>query len=304
MNETNEGTYLVTGATGRVGGQVVRQLLDAGATNVRALVRDPSAARLPTGVEVVRGDLSDPASLDAALDGVTRVFLVWPTLQADAVAPQVLARITDRVRRVVYLSSMGAGAADPQDPVNGSHARIERILRESGVEWTFVRGGGFAGNDLAWAEEVRDGGVVREAFAGWRRSVVHEADLAAVGVRALTTDDHVGAVFAVTGPAVLSQAERVRIIGEVTGLDLRFEEQTPEEAREAFRAWLPEDAVEDTMTEMATMTRVPEPVTADVAEVLGRPALPYRRWVADHLADFLPVDAPEGVPSTARVAAP
>ncbi|MEV2277659.1 NAD(P)H-binding protein [Nocardiopsis sp. NPDC049922] len=294
MNATNEGTYLVTGATGRVGGQAVRQLLDAGATNVRALVRDPSAARLPTGVELVRGDLSDPDSLDAALDGVTRVFLVWPTLQADAVAPQVLARITERVRRVVYLSSTGASDAEPKDPVNRSHARIERILRESGVEWTFVRGGGFAGNDLAWAEEVRTRGVVREAFAGWRRSVVHETDLAAVGVRALTTDDHVGAVFAVTGPEALSQAERVRIIGEVTGLDPRFEEQTPEEAREAFRAWLPEDAVEDTMTAMAATTRVPEPVTADVAEVLGRPALPYRRWVADHLADFLPEDGPGG----------
>jgi uncharacterized protein YbjT (DUF2867 family)/ketosteroid isomerase-like protein len=301
LNSGNHGKYLVTGATGKVGGSAVRQLLDAGHTDVRALVRDPGRARLPAGVEVVRGDLSDAASLDAALDGVTRVLLVWPTLHADDTAPEVIARITRDARRVVYLSSMGAGDAAANDPVNGSHARIERLLRESGAEWTFVRGGGFAGNDLGWAEEVRTTGVVREPFAGWRRSSVHEADLAAVALRALTTDDHVGAVHDVTGPEALDQAERVRIIGEVTGLPLRFEEMPVEEAREGFLAWLPPEAVEDTITGMAELTKVPEPVTTAVEEVAGRPALTYRRWVADHLADFLPEDARESG-STARVA--
>ncbi|RKS07137.1 uncharacterized protein YbjT (DUF2867 family) [Nocardiopsis sp. Huas11] len=295
------GKYLVTGATGKVGGSAVRQLLDAGHTNVRALVRDPDRARLPAGVEVVRGDLSDAASLDAALDGVTRVLLVWPTLHADDTAPEVMSRITRDARRVVYLSSMGAGDAAANDPVNGSHARIERLLRESGVEWTFVRGGGFAGNDLGWAEDVRTTGVVREPFAGWHRSSVHEADLAAVAVRALTTDDHVCAVHDVTGPEALDQAERVRIIGEVTGLPLRFEEMPVEEAREGFLAWLPPEAVEDTITELAELTKAPEPVTAAVEEVTGRPALTYRRWVADHIADFLP-ERPSEIRSTGRVA--
>lgn len=285
------GKYLVTGATGKVGGSAVRQLLDAGHTNVRALVRDPDRARLPAGVEVVRGDLSDAASLDAALDGVTRVLLVWPTLQADDAAPEVIARITRDARRVVYLSSMGATEAAANDPVNASHARIERLIRESGVEWTFVRGGGFAGNDLGWTEAVRSTGVVREPFAGWRRSPVHEADLAAVALRALTCDGHGGAAYEVTGPEALDQAERVRIIGEVTGLPLRFEEMPVEEAREGFLSWLPPEAVDDTIAELARLTRVPEPVTTAVEEVTGRPALSYRRWVADHLADFLPQDA-------------
>ncbi|WP_326645195.1 NAD(P)H-binding protein [Streptosporangium sp. NBC_01755] len=73
---------LVTGATGKVGGQAVAQLLEAGAA-VRALTRNPSSARLPEGAEIVPGDLADPGSLDTALDGVDSVFLVWPTLSAD-----------------------------------------------------------------------------------------------------------------------------------------------------------------------------------------------------------------------------
>ncbi|GAB2481922.1 NAD(P)H-binding protein [Nocardiopsis aegyptia] len=298
----NHGKYLVTGATGKVGGSAVRQLLDAGHTNVRALVRDPGRARLPAGVEVVRGDLSDPASLDAALDGVTRVLLVWPTLQADDAAPGTVARITRDARRVVYLSTMGAEAPADTNPVAASHAELERLIRESGAEWTFVRGGGFAGNDLGWAEEIRTTGVVREAFPGWKRSPVHEADLAAVALRALTTDDHVGAAYAVTGPENLDQAERVRIIGEVTGLPVRFEPLSRDEALAGYRQWLPPEAVEDTLRHMAEVTRHPEPVTTAVEDVTGRPALTYRRWVADHVAAFLPEDAREAG-STARVAA-
>ena len=67
---------LVTGATGRVGRLVVDQLLGAGMP-VRALTRRPAEARLPAAVEVVSGDLTVPESLDAGLQGVSAVFLVW-----------------------------------------------------------------------------------------------------------------------------------------------------------------------------------------------------------------------------------
>src|SRR3712207_1722287 len=91
---------LVTGATGNVGRHLVAQLRDMGAT-VRALVRDPDMVRLPKGVEVVRGDLTEPEPLHAAADGVGSAFLLWPFLTADGAAEvvDVLARHT---RRVVY----------------------------------------------------------------------------------------------------------------------------------------------------------------------------------------------------------
>ncbi|MFE0147614.1 DsbA family protein [Nonomuraea sp. NPDC059007] len=270
---------LVTGATGKVGGQVVAQLREQG-VEARALTRDPKRPG------EVYGDLADPATLDAALDGVDKVFLVWPTLSADERAAEVLKKITERVRRVVYLSS--AGAEEEADPVNSSHRMIEGLIRESGVEWTFVRGGGFAGNDLGWAAGIRAGGVVREPFGGWARSLVHEADLAAVGVRALLDDDHVGAAYDVTGPQAQTQRERVEIIGEVIGRPLRFEEMPREEARAYFETWLPPEAIDDTFEDMRKLTARPEPVTTAVEEITGRPARTYREWVADHRADFAP----------------
>ncbi|MFC7720274.1 SDR family oxidoreductase [Nonomuraea recticatena] len=106
---------LVTGATGRVGGQVVRQLVEAGVTEVRALARDASRARLP--VEAVEGDLAVPGSLDAALEGVDKVFLVWPTLQADHAAPETVKRLAGR--HVVYFSAATAGRPIRSTPPTG-----------------------------------------------------------------------------------------------------------------------------------------------------------------------------------------
>src|SRR5579863_6205538 len=93
---------LITGATGRAGRQIVSQLLTAGAS-VRALTRNPEAAGLPPGVEVMRGDLTLPDTLDPCLDDVDSVFLAW-CAPPETVAP-ALERIAKHARRIVFLSS-------------------------------------------------------------------------------------------------------------------------------------------------------------------------------------------------------
>src|SRR5271169_3995103 len=93
---------LVIGGTGRVGREILSQLPDTG-VRVRALVRNPHGAGLPPQVEVVRGDLTLPETLDACLDGIDTVFLVW-TAPPATVAP-ALERIVRHTRRIVYLSS-------------------------------------------------------------------------------------------------------------------------------------------------------------------------------------------------------
>lgn len=218
---TERSVIMVTGPTGRVGRQVVTQLSAAGAA-VRALVRDPETAELPGDVETVRGDLSDPASVTAAPAGVDRVFLLWPFMTADGARPIVDA-IARQARHVVFLSAMSADGST-------FHGRIEDMIRRSGPAWTFVRPGGFAANTLEWASQIRADGVVRAPYGGARRSFVHEYDIAAVAVRALTGDDHIGASYALTGPQALSQIDQARIIGEIIGRPVRFEELSRDEA--------------------------------------------------------------------------
>jgi uncharacterized protein YbjT (DUF2867 family) len=139
---------LVTGATGNVGRHVVTQLLHTGA-RVRTLARDPASAGLPGGVDVVRGDLSAPGTLDACLNGVDAVFLLWPGLTAD-LAPAVLDAIRKHARRLVFLSSLGIrdDLERQPDPINAFHADIEHVIEQSGLEWTFLRPGGFATNTV------------------------------------------------------------------------------------------------------------------------------------------------------------
>ena len=143
---------LVTGATGTVGRQVVAQLLDSGA-HVRALTRDPNRAALPRDVELVRGDLTAPETMDASVRDVDAVFLVW-TAAADAF-PAALARIAQHTGRLVMLTSPHQTPHpffQQPNPMASMHKNMERLIRESGLTSAFVPARGPAtGPDAVFA---------------------------------------------------------------------------------------------------------------------------------------------------------
>jgi len=285
--KTVQGLILVIGATGNVGRQVVSQLLGAGA-DVRALVRNPDAADLPDGVGVVRGDLSEPGTLGPCLDGVGALFLVWPFLTAEA-APAVLDAVRKHARRIVYLSSAGVrdDLEQQSDPINQFHADIERLIEQSGLEWTFLRPSGFATNTLMWAPRIRADGVVRWPYGAAARSLIHEQDIAAVAVRALTGDGHGGAKYLLTGPQTLTQVEQVHTIGEAIGRPLRWEEISPEAARQQLlTAWGDLSFVDGALDAWARFVTEPELVAPTVEDVTGAPARTFREWATDHAGDF------------------
>jgi uncharacterized protein YbjT (DUF2867 family) len=272
---------LVTGATGRVGGRVVARLAAAG-EQVRALVRNPDAV-LPAGVDAAPGDLTEPATVDTAAKGADTVFLVFPTLRADHVAAEVVAALTRHARHIVYLSAAGARQGDG---ILGSHARLEALIEQSGAEWTFLRPSGFATNTLLWADQVRAGDVVRWFHGAARRALIHEDDIAAAGVRALTEQGHAGTRPHLTGPEQLTQVQQVAAIGDALGRPLRFEQLTEAAARERFFGDVPSAMADDIMSGHARMIAHPEPMTTTVEDITGTPARTYAQWAADHAADF------------------
>lgn len=278
---------LVTGATGNVGRQVVSQLLRTGVA-VRALTRNPDSAGLPDGVDVVRGDLSEPDTLDARLNGVEAVFLMWPFLPAD-LATAALDAVTKHARRIVFLSSFAVrdDLERQIDPNSQFHADIERLIQHSGREWTFLRCGGFAANTMMWAPQIRAEGVVRWVYGGAARSLIHERDIAAVAVRALTGDGHGAAKYVLAGPQSLTQVEQVHTIGEAIGRPLRWEEISPEAARQQMltKGW-PASFVDGALDYWAKLVREPELVTPTIEEVTGVPARTFREWAIDHAGDF------------------
>jgi len=278
-------TILVTGATGNVGRHVATQLTEAGVT-VRALSRDPSSPRRPAGATAVTGDLTDPDSLRTAAAGADAAFLLWPFLVAQGAEAAVRA-IAGQVRRIVYLSAISVHDGAPPEE-NGVWGQVEQAIRRSGAEWTFLRAGGFAANALAWADQIRSTGVVRWAYGQAARSLIHERDIADVAVRALTDGQHAGAAYVLTGPQAVTQADQVRIIGEVTGRPVRWEEASPEAIRDQLAASTGDRGFADhAMAYWASLIEQPEPVTHTVQEITGARARTFRDWARDHTSDFI-----------------
>jgi uncharacterized protein YbjT (DUF2867 family) len=271
--------FLVTGATGNVGRQVVAQLP---ATDVRALTRNPATAGLPAGVEVRQGGVED---IGTALDGIDAVFLMWP-LHDTSPATAIVEAIKRHARRVVFLSS--AAVTEPDNPIGRSHGFVEHAIEQSGLEWTHLRPSTFAANTLWWADQIRNGDVVRGPYGAVSMALLHEADMAAVATHALTRDEHVGKTYSLTGPEALSQVDQVRVIGEVLGRPLRWEELSRAAARRqllADRAF-PDSFVDSLLDGYAEMLTSSPVLTTTVEDVTGTPARTFRTWVADHIQDF------------------
>jgi uncharacterized protein YbjT (DUF2867 family) len=278
---------LVTGATGIVGGAVAAQLAARGA-QVRALTRNPDAARLPPQVDVVRGDLTVPESLDRCLEGIDAVFLVWVAPLA-AAAP-ALERIAKYARRIVFLTAPHK-TPDPffqqPNPVRVVAMEVERLIEASGLEWTFLRPGMFAANAARWwAPQIRAGDVVRWPYLSTPTAPIDERDIAAVGVRALCEDGHAGAEYVLTGPESLSQFEQISVVGDVIGRPLRIEEISPEETKHELAGIFPGFVMNLLLNAWAAGSGQPAYMTTTVAEITGAPPRTFRQWATDHAAAF------------------
>jgi uncharacterized protein YbjT (DUF2867 family) len=285
MSNSHNARFLITGATGTVGRALVKLLLDDGQP-LAAVTRNPATAALPGGVQVVSGDPSHPGTVASALHGVGALFLV-PRATGESTAELLSTAAVHGVKRVVVLS-----AATVQYPAGyrrfaDEFRAVEDAARASGLAWTILRCADFDANSLVWAPQIRSTGVVRGAYGEAATSPIHERDIAAVGARALLNVELVGHTHVLTGPQSLTQPEKVRLIGEVIGRQLFWMEISPEQQREGMRAQgLPADVPERLLGSLADYARRPGPTSADVEQLLGRPALSFAEWAADHAAAF------------------
>ena len=279
---------LVIGAAGRVGRSVVGELSRRG-WPVRALVRRPPITALPAGVEIVVGDLTQPASVTPALDGVEAVFLVWAT--GPATVPAVVARLARSVRRVVFLSSPHQTPHPffrQPNPMAALHARIEQELAASGLPSVILRPGMFSASTLAWwGPQIRAGDAVRWPYGAVETAPIDERDIAAVAVRALSEVSLAGGDHVLTGPEALSHARQVEIIGEVLGRRLVFQELSPDEFRRASADSWPPAALEMLLAAWGAAVGHPAYVTTTVADLTGAPARSFHDWVAAHADSFI-----------------
>ncbi|WHM40431.1 NAD(P)H-binding protein [Streptomyces sp. BPTC-684] len=276
-------TTLVIGARGSVGRQVLDQLLALGEP-VRASARDPETADLPAGVPVVAADLTRPETLPAALDGVRKVF-VYAT--AAGMADFAVAARAAGVEHVVVLSSGSVLLPYAHgNAIAEEHRTMERVLAASGLRWTPIRPLVLANNALTWSYSIRTEGVARMLHPEAATAPIHERDVAAAAVAALTGRAEGGVSDLLTGGELMSQRRQVELIGEAAGRTVRIEELTEARARREFERFGSPAVAASIVQFIVAAAQGGSPATGTARRILGRRPLPFAQWAADHAATF------------------
>ncbi len=293
---------LVTGATGNIGRSLLDELHAVGAGPIRALTRDIAGTVFPPGVEAVEGDLAESASLKVALDGMRSMFLL-PRLGNDA-------EILDAARRagvehVVLVSSITVQTHPHLGPA-AENAASEKLLEDSGMEWTILRPTQFASNALMWAAEIRAHQSIRVPYADKALPTIHPADIASVaplpqtprptnnppysarGPRAQHPHRAPpGHRYVLTGPEQISARRQISTIAGLLNRDIEVDEITREQARatmvEVFGADAADAVLDVTGGDVGDeLLRVRD----TVARITGSPARTFRRWAEENLDAF------------------
>jgi uncharacterized protein YbjT (DUF2867 family) len=280
---------LVTGSTGTVGSEIIRQLAGKGAA-VRAAVQATSRTDNieRAGAEPFVVDFTEAQSLRAALEGVERAFLLTPVIPdpAPMTTNFIAAAKAAGLKQVVKLSVLGVDS-EADFLLGKQHRQAERDIADSGIAFTFLRPNFFMQNFLGY-ESIKTQGAFYDSSGEARASHVDARDIAAIAVAALTESGHEEKIYDITGPQALSNFEIADMLSEVAGRKIAYVPVSDADARQAMAAagmpeWLVEALIELIVIKRAGYT---EAISADVAPLLGREATAFEQFARDHAEAF------------------
>ena len=283
---------LITGATGKTGGEVARQLA---AANVpfRALVRDPDKAVQigALGAELVAGDIADAAFGADALSGVSKAFLVLPNNEEQLVLEK---KFTDAcvgagVKHLVYLSSLES-VPDSKNPITQNHVAAENYIRASGMDWTIMRPTFFMQNFETYAPRIKEAQQIVMPVGTGTVSATDLRDVGEVIREVLTKPGHDGKSYDLTGPELLTFTEIAERFSKVLGITVEFIDQPMEEFAELLRKiGLSEWRVDAVCKELEAIgAGVVDHTTDTIEAILGRPPISLEKYIGDHIDLFQP----------------
>lgn len=274
---------LVLGASGTVGSEVVRQL-SAKKVPFRAAYRDPSKA--PQGVEAVKADLNDRASLDAAMRGVDRLFLLSPSQGAQEIAAVEAARAAG-VKHIVKLSVWGA--EDAGFSFAKIHRPVEQAIEASGLSWTFLRPNSFMQNMANYnGGSIKAQGAFYGGVGETKISHVDVRDIAAVAVAALTEPGHDKKAYTLSGPEALAYSEMAEKISKAAGREVKYVDLPPDQLKQGMTSSGIPEGYADALLDLNRSYREGHAarVTNDIKQVTGRDPISFDQYARENAGAF------------------
>jgi len=282
---------LITGATGNNGQELIRQLTAMG-HRVRALVRKPAeVAKLDgSNIEVVSGDFDLPETLESALKGVEKAFLLTPVAERFVQWQKNFIEAAQRakIKHLVKFSGMGAHARSASELLK-LHAETDEILSSSGVPFTILQPNSFHQNMLSSANTIKAQSVFYWPLKDASQSTVDVRDISAVAAKVFTSSGHQGKTYVITGPEALTFQQAAEKLSSVLGRKIQYVDVPIAAAADGMRnSGMPDwnvHAVSDLLAYFATGAAAT--VTDTVPRLLGRPATSSEQFVKDHRAAFM-----------------
>jgi uncharacterized protein YbjT (DUF2867 family) len=281
---------LITGATGNVGRELVKQLLELGEP-LRIVTRDESkVSSLDSRIERVIGDLSEDATLERALQGVGRVFMFPLLMDPNHHATRVLLSKAKQygIQHIVMLSAIGAKGLKTR--LQDLHEEKEQLVKDSGIAWTILRPGAFMSNALQWLPAIQAHGKVFSSTGEGKTAPISPSDIATVAALALTKPGHERKSYDLTGEELLSVPQQVEILANVLGKPITCVEVPVDVAANELRQKSTPDFLVESLVQMWTHIQQGDVTTKNemVRQLTGRSPESFRSWCEEHRAAFLP----------------
>jgi uncharacterized protein YbjT (DUF2867 family) len=276
---------LVLGATGTVGQETVKALKAKGVP-VTAASRDPKKAEAALGVPAVAWDFEKPASIAAALKGITALFLLTPpgTMQDLAFATAALDAVKgSSVKKIVYLSALGADQNE-----TSAQYKIEAAIKASGIAYVILRPTFFNQNSDEGLLAGIKAGVIALPTGDGKTCFIDARDIGAVAAEVFTSAKWDGQGIGMTGPAALSYADQARIISEKAGVPVAFVDQTTDQFKAAWKSYGILDGYIEFMAVLYGFVKAGYMATPvdGVQQVLGRAPITFEQYATDYAAKF------------------
>ncbi|WP_029144792.1 NAD(P)H-binding protein [Microbacterium luticocti] len=267
---------LILGATGNVGPHVVRELQVQG-EHPRVMVRDADRAHALLGddVDVHAGDMTDPAALAAAADGVDTVFLLSPHGFSMGDAQLGVIRALRRTGiRIVKLSGTSSAITPDGPHACRQHWEVERILQESGQPFVILRPNSFLQVlvERLMLPGLNATGTIMNPLGDAGISLIDARDVGAVAAATILRHDWDGQTLVLTGPRAVTYAEIADLVAARTGRPAGLAQVTPADVRASLVARGTEEWEAEHFEEMYALFRAGESafVTDTVEQVTGR----------------------------------